>query len=105
MYVPSCMLTYPLLTLNRIRPKHITEPAVGKENIPPARNGRLSINSPAALDRLVKPFKCPGSVNSRRVTAEPPRKRRKVNYTEEGGGQADSSGGYTGDDNAEVTKN
>jgi DNA repair and recombination protein RAD54 and RAD54-like protein len=65
-----------------------------KENIPPTKSGRLSCNSPAAIDRLVKPFKCPGSANSRRSINEPARKRRKVNYAEENADQADASGGY-----------
>ncbi|ETN42849.1 uncharacterized protein HMPREF1541_02007 [Cyphellophora europaea CBS 101466] len=87
----------------RLRPKSRADAGANKENVPPAKSGRLSINSPAALDRLIKPFKCPGSANSRRTTSEPPRKRRKVNYTEEGNGQNDSSGGYSGDVDDEMS--
>jgi DNA repair and recombination protein RAD54 and RAD54-like protein len=75
-----------------------------KENIPPAKSGRLSCNSPAALDRLVKPFKCPGSATSRRSTNEPARKRRKVNYAEESADQADTSGGYGADSDGTALK-
>lgn len=56
---------------------------------------RLAAGSPAALDRLVKPFKCPGSQNSRKSNGEPTRKRRKVNCAEDGAGaDDDGSGGY-----------
>ncbi|KAJ9655837.1 DNA-dependent ATPase protein rad54 [Neophaeococcomyces mojaviensis] len=78
-----------------IRTKIINSDA-NKENVPPsARAGRLSTNSPAAIDRLVKPFKCPGSANARKSKGEPARKRRKVNYAEDGSGVDDNSGGYS----------
>ncbi|EXJ90012.1 DNA repair and recombination protein RAD54 and RAD54-like protein [Capronia epimyces CBS 606.96] len=66
-----------------------------KENIPLPKAARLTANSPAAFDRLIKPFKCPGSANSRKSKGEPCRKRRKVNYVEADGGQDDGSGGYS----------
>ena len=68
-----------------------------KENVPPSKTGRLTATSHAAVDRLIKPFRCPGSANarSRKVNAEPPRKRRKVNYAEDGNGDADDSGGFS----------
>ncbi|KPI37133.1 DNA repair protein rhp54 [Cyphellophora attinorum] len=84
-----------------IRPRPSLGSNHDKENIPPAQSGRLSINSAAALDRLVKPFRCPGSSSGRRKTEEPPRKRRKVNYAEEGNGQDDASGGYSADGDGE----
>lgn len=60
----------------------------------------MSVNSSTALDRLVKPFKCPGSANARKKTGEPSRKRRKVNYAEAdgGGNEHDNSGGFSLDD-------
>ncbi|RMZ87538.1 hypothetical protein DV736_g5229, partial [Chaetothyriales sp. CBS 134916] len=71
--------------------------AVDKENIHTPKASRLSISSPAALDRLVRPFKCPGSANARgRASGEPPRKRRKVNYSEDASAQTeDTSGGFS----------
>lgn len=44
------------------------------------------------MDKLVRPFKCPGSatVKSTRSTAGPPRKRRRVTYTGADGGGAGS---------------
>jgi DNA repair and recombination protein RAD54 and RAD54-like protein len=76
---------------DRIRPRSHHD----KENIPPAKSARLSVNSPAALDRLIKPFKCPGAFNARKSNGEPQRKRRKVNYKEDGNGGDDESGGFT----------
>lgn len=60
----------------------------------------MTYNSPAAIDRLVKPFKCPGSATARKSSGEPARKRRKVNYAEADGQAEDKSDGYTldGDD-------
>ncbi|OAG40242.1 hypothetical protein AYO21_05525 [Fonsecaea monophora] len=75
-----------------------------KENIHPAKAGRLSVNSPAAIDRLIKPFKCPGSANSRKSKGEPARKRRKVNYAEVDGGAEDTSGGFTLDEDSVTLK-
>ncbi|KAK5957590.1 DNA-dependent ATPase protein rad54 [Knufia fluminis] len=70
--------------------------SANKENLPPsARAGRLTANSTTALDRLSKPFKCPGSHNARKATGEPTRKRRKVNYTEEAGAGDDKDAGYS----------
>lgn len=79
----------------RIRTRFIEFDA-NKENIlPTTKSHRLAAGSPAALDRLVKPFKCPGSQNSRKSNGEPTRKRRKVNYAEDGAGaDDDGSGGY-----------
>ncbi|ETI25057.1 hypothetical protein G647_04427 [Cladophialophora carrionii CBS 160.54] len=75
-----------------------------KENIPPAKAGRLSVNSPAALDRLIKPFRCPGSANARKSKGEPARKRRKVNYAEESAGNDDTSGGFSLDPESRALK-
>ena len=85
-----------------IRPRPSLRANNDKENIPPAKSNRLSINSPAALDRLVKPFRCPGSSTGRRKTEEPARKRRKVNYAEDGNGQEDASGGYSTEDGESI---
>ncbi|KAJ5630961.1 DNA repair protein rhp54 [Penicillium longicatenatum] len=55
-----------------------------------------SINS---LDRLSKPFKCPGSATYTRVSEKPSRKRRKVNYADADGSTEDGAEKpYTNDD-------
>jgi DNA repair and recombination protein RAD54 and RAD54-like protein len=90
-------------TIDRIRTKSISLEH-DKENFAPTKASRLSVNSPAALDRLIKPFKCPGSANARKPKGEPSRKRRKVNYAEEGGGTEDSSGGFSLDPESRALK-
>jgi DNA repair and recombination RAD54-like protein len=54
---------------------------------------RLYGGSTQAVDRLSKPFKCPGSATAARSSDKPARKRRKVNY-------ADADGSTEGDDRA-----
>ncbi|KAF2455266.1 P-loop containing nucleoside triphosphate hydrolase protein [Lineolata rhizophorae] len=59
---------------------------------------RLYGGSPTSADRLVRPFKCPGSAAPRRSSEKPARKRRKVNYTGADGDAEDSDKPYTNDD-------
>ncbi|KAK4108231.1 hypothetical protein N656DRAFT_740511 [Canariomyces notabilis] len=68
-------------------------PASNKENLVP----RSRFPTPQSLDRLHKPFKCPGSATRTVVTDRPARKRRKVDY---GGadGEADADKPYTNAD-------
>ncbi len=40
---------------------------------------------PQSIDRLVRPFKCPGTATPTRASEKPARKRRKVNYTDADG--------------------
>ncbi|PSK46541.1 hypothetical protein B9Z65_5509 [Elsinoe australis] len=68
--------------------------AVGKENIPTApasgiKRTRVYAGLGQSIDRLVKPFKCPGSAIVR-VSEKPARKRRKVDY---GGADNSTEGG------------
>lgn len=65
---------------------------------PSAKTGRLSFNSPSAIDRLSKPFRCPGSQNARKTNGEPARKRRKVNYAEDAGAGDNNDTGYNNGD-------
>lgn len=58
-----------------------------KENIAPRRKSRLHGGSYGSTDRLVKPFRCPGSANSTRTSDKPARKRRKISYAGADGGQ------------------
>ncbi|KIX00956.1 uncharacterized protein Z518_10022 [Rhinocladiella mackenziei CBS 650.93] len=101
--IPLTRSTTVLTTLFRIRTRAITLEQ-NKENIPPAKAGRLSVNSPAATDRLIKPFKCPGSANSRKSNGEPARKRKRVNYAEADGGTEDTSGGFSTDGESALLK-
>lgn len=56
-------------------------PSTDKENITPSRNTvRLYGEGLQPIDRLVRPFKCPGSAISTRGSEKPTRKKRKVNY-------------------------
>ncbi|OJJ49150.1 hypothetical protein ASPZODRAFT_150087 [Penicilliopsis zonata CBS 506.65] len=50
--------------------------------------GSPSLNS---IDRLTKPFKCPGSATPTRTSEKPARKRRKVNYAEADGNAEDKN--------------
>ncbi|CAI7605421.1 unnamed protein product [Penicillium manginii] len=52
-----------------------------------------------AVDRLAKPFKCPGSATPTRASEKPSRKRRKVNYANADGSVDDGAEKpYTNDD-------
>ncbi|KAK4033283.1 P-loop containing nucleoside triphosphate hydrolase protein [Parachaetomium inaequale] len=68
-------------------------PAANKENLVP----RSRFPTPQSLDRLHKPFKCPGSATRTVATDRPARKRRKIDY---GGadGEADADKPYTNAD-------
>lgn len=51
-------------------------PAAGKENVAP----RNRFPTPQTIDRLHRPFKCPGSATRTVATDRPVRKRRKIDY-------------------------
>lgn len=58
----------------------------GKENTPPVQKVvRIHSTNSQSVDRLIKPFKCPGSATRTRTSEKPARKRRKVNYTDADG--------------------
>ncbi|KAF1810800.1 DNA repair protein, SNF2 family [Eremomyces bilateralis CBS 781.70] len=83
------------------RPKAVVIPRLDQENIPPGqlakpiKSQRLYGGSSQSLDRLVKPFKCPGSATVSRTSVKPARKRRKIDYTEDGGDVPDSDSAYS----------
>ena len=55
--------------------------APGQSVTPAAKRAdRLYGGTPLSDDRLVKPFKCPGTATPSRASAKPARKRRKVDY-------------------------
>lgn len=47
------------------------------------------MNAQNSIDRLVKPFKCPGTATPTRASEKPARKRRKVNYANADGSVED----------------
>lgn len=55
-------------------------------------------STPQSLDRLIKPFKCPGSATPTRISTQPARKRRKVNYADADGSAEDGDKPYSNDD-------
>ncbi|KAJ5971877.1 Rad54 N-terminal [Penicillium vulpinum] len=58
-----------------------------------------SVNSQHSIDRLVRPFKCPGTATPTRASEKPSRKRRKVNYANADGSVEDGEEKpYTNDD-------
>ncbi|KAI9370839.1 vacuolar protein 14 C-terminal Fig4p binding-domain-containing protein [Aspergillus egyptiacus] len=83
-----------LLTREQPRGKSIVKTTVGIEEAqggdvtPSASRVTASLNS---IDRLSKPFKCPGSATPTRASDKPARKRRKVNYAGADGSVDDNS--------------
>lgn len=57
-----------------------------------------SVNSQNSIDRLARPFKCPGSATPTRASEKPSRKKRKVNYANADGSVEDGEKPYTNDD-------
>jgi len=81
------------------RPKS-QDTLVDKENIAPAtqKASRLYGGGPQSIDRLIKPFRCPGSATPTRVSQKPARKKRKVSYTDADGSVEDGEKPYTNED-------
>lgn len=71
-----------------------TPNAANKENNPP---GKRWVPTPESRDRLIKPFKCPGSANASPAANRPARKRRKVDY-KGADGEDDADKPYTNAD-------
>lgn len=74
--------------------------AADKENVAPLVKvrGRLYAGTPQSVDRLVKPFKCPGTSTPTRASEKPTRKRRKVDYAGGDGSIEEGDKPYTNDD-------
>ncbi|KAE9968149.1 hypothetical protein BLS_005999 [Venturia inaequalis] len=81
------------------RPRPTTANA-DKENATPStqKSARLYGGTPQSIDRLIKPFKCPGSATPTRASEKPARKRRKVSYANGDGSVEDGDKPYTNDD-------
>lgn len=70
------------------------------------KSTRLYCNTSGdAENKLVKPFKCPGAAAPTRQYAQPPRKRRKVNYAEVGDGVNSKEGDREAVDSREPLAN
>ncbi|RAL64737.1 hypothetical protein DID88_001768 [Monilinia fructigena] len=71
-----------------------------KENAPPTttQRERLYGGTPQSIDKLIKPFRCPGSATITRASVKPARKRRKVDYGGADGEQEDGDKPWTNED-------
>lgn len=71
-----------------------------KENCTPPlqKTVRLYGGTPQSVDRLVRPFKCPGSATPTRASEKPSRKRRKISYADADGSTEDGDKAYTNED-------
>ena len=81
----------------RFRPKPVSQDS-DKENIAPQKASRLSGGSSASVDRLIKPFKCPGSAASQRASERPTRKKRKISYADADGSTEDGDRPWTNEE-------
>ncbi|OJD29987.1 dna repair protein rhp54 [Diplodia corticola] len=80
----------------RSRPVSLND---NKENSTPAKKvATLYGGTPKSADRLIKPFKCPGSATPTRASEKPARKRRKINYSGADGDAEDGDKPYTNED-------
>ncbi|KAL2045730.1 hypothetical protein N7G274_002161 [Stereocaulon virgatum] len=75
------------------------DPFADKENPSIAQKAsRLYGGGPQSIDRLIKPFRCPGSATPTRASEKPVRKKRKINYTDADGSIEDGDKPYTNED-------
>ena len=80
------------------RPKP-SDLSADKENTPASQKAsRLYAAGPQSIERLIKPFRCPGSATPTRASEKPARKKRKVNYANADGSVEDGEKPYTNED-------
>lgn len=80
------------------RPKPSDAPA-DKENTPLApKASRLCGGGSQSIERIIKPFRCPGSATASRASDKPARKKRKVSYVDTDGSVEDGEKPYTNED-------
>lgn len=80
------------------RPKSLNASA-DKENTPLAQKAsRLCGGGSQSIERLIKPFRCPGSATASRSSDKPARKKRKVSYVDTDGSVEDREKPYTNED-------
>ena len=78
----------------------LLEPSADKENSISASKKacRLYGNGSQSIDRLIKPFRCPGSAIITRASEKPARKKRKISYADADGSVEDGEKPYTNED-------
>ena len=70
-----------------------------KENTPISlKVTRIHGGGPQSIDRLVRPFRCPGTATPTRASEKPSRKRRKISYADADGSVEDGDKPYTNED-------
>ena len=80
------------------RPKSL-DTLADKENTPLSQKAsRLYGGGSQSIDRLIKPFRCPGSATPTRASEKPARKKRKVSYADADGSVEDGERPYTNED-------
>jgi DNA repair and recombination protein RAD54 and RAD54-like protein len=84
------------LTFFRHRPR--LSLGADKENIPPSKPARLYGGTPKSVDRLIKPFRCPGSASAAINSDRPSRKRKRVSYADADVSVEEGDRPYTNDD-------
>jgi len=96
---PKCELTQQTLAINMLTTtRHRTKTVTVSEKGTPSPSLTRLHAPPSSADRLHKPFKCPGSATSTRVSEKPARKRRKINYAGADGENEDGDKPYSNDD-------
>lgn len=75
------------------RTEAASTPKANKENVAP----RSRFPAPQTIDKLHKPFKCPGSADRRPAADRPARKKRKIDY-KGADGDVDADKPYTNED-------
>ena len=82
--------------MHRRKPSDLS---ANKENTPaPQKVARLYDGGPQSIDRLIKPFRCPGSATPTRASDKPARKKRKISYADADGSVEDGDKPYTNED-------
>lgn len=91
-------LASPIYVSPMHRPKPF-DPSADKENTPVTQKAvRLYGGTPQSIDRLIKPFRCPGTATPTRASEKPARKKRKVSYADADGSVEDGDKPYTNED-------
>lgn len=100
MYVfkPLVLKVDPGLTELSVLCRHRPRSSVAGGTESSSKPARLHAHSDNAVERLSKPFKCPGSATRAWNADVPARKRRKVNYAGADGSVEDGSTAWTNDD-------
>lgn len=77
----------------------LEDASADKENTPVSQKAsRLYGGGPQSIDRLIKPFRCPGTATPTRASEKPARKKRKVSYADADGSVEDGEKPWTNED-------